>query len=155
MQWPFYLSLIPDCFVLSGRHSSRCGNRVVFNNNGATAASLRAFGQCRGHGGRGSWTEGVNGVVLGAVTHRFNYFKVTSPQNVFFFSPCWTHTVWWEAALIDSDPTSDLRCFNVRATALYWLRRRPMTVWRSFSHEPPLIAPSPPIKASTCPLCSL
>lgn len=85
MQWPFYLSFIPDCFVLSGRHSSRCGNRVVFNNNGATASSLRTFGQCRGHGGRGSWTEGVNGVVIVTVLHHFKYFKVTSPQNVSFF----------------------------------------------------------------------
>lgn len=71
MQWPFYLYFIPGCFWLSGRHSSQCGNRALFNNNGATAASLRAFGQCWMHCGQDSW-EGVwMGVLVTAIHHNF------------------------------------------------------------------------------------
>lgn len=44
MQWPFYLLFIPDCFQVSGRHSSWCRKCVLSSNNGATAASLENAG---------------------------------------------------------------------------------------------------------------
>lgn len=137
MRWPFYLSFVPDCFVLSGRHSSRCRNRVAFNNNGATAASPRAFGQRWGRGGRGSWTEVVNGVVL-----------VTAIQLhlLFFFQP---------ADNTQFGGKQHLWCFNVSATALYWLRRRPMTVQRRFWSWAITVRPLPSCKRNPCPLCSL
>lgn len=43
MQWPFYLSFIPDCFQVSGRHSSWCSKCVMSNNNGTTAAFPESF----------------------------------------------------------------------------------------------------------------